>query len=226
MSAERPLFTATWPQIAAICGTVALTLGTSLIGGIYYLGEKLYSGLDSSLSQLQTDTTMRFGGAGDEDRHIRRSIEENATRLAGELSKQGDRIVETTAQIGREVGDLRKELVAAMQESEQRVNARFDRLDGNMDKLLGRISFQPSQPFEVHPDTIYRIDETGRFIDAASGRPLGNVRVLTPDAWLRVLEPDAARTRDLTLPSGANPTAPAVGAGATTPAMPAVKPEP
>lgn len=152
----------TWPKMAAL----AAALAVGIAGGVGYLAQLLLASYDARLSQLHADASAGFDTAGQADRDIRQYIESTNqllraefTALRQEVGQLGNRVVEANVEVGRQVGQLRLDLVGVIEKRDAQLEGRFDRLEQRMDELLKRITFEA--PIELNRGE-FRVDADGK----------------------------------------------------------------
>jgi polyhydroxyalkanoate synthesis regulator phasin len=143
----------TWPKIVAAVLPVLGAIGL----GYWALVERTIDGINQSIVVLREEAGKRLDEGENEDRDIRRVIEDARTLLRVEMQasrtefgarvdKLGDRIVAANEAVGRQIELLRTELTAAMDTRDQAVQGRFDRLERKVDDLLNRTPVERAVP--------------------------------------------------------------------------------
>jgi hypothetical protein len=145
---DRVTIHITWWKLlalaAAIVGPVVLTVS----GGYWLLIDKVIDGIKTSVTDLRIDTGDRFASREEEDRDIRRHVQESSdklreemTALRRELGTLGDRIVASNKEVGQAIEGLHGRLIAVIEKSDNRAGERFDRLEQKVDQLMRDIAF-------------------------------------------------------------------------------------
>jgi hypothetical protein len=166
---DRVTLQITWWRLIALAAAVVAPVVVTVGGGYWLLIDRVIDGVKSSVSELRIDAGERFASREDEDRDIRRHIQESNDKLreeiAGlraELGTLGDRIVASNKEVGETIEGLHGKLIAVIENSGNRSGERFDRLEQKVDQLIRDIAFPRIEknewlgpgPSPANPETV------------------------------------------------------------------------
>jgi hypothetical protein len=129
----------TWPKIIGAVLPVVGVIGV----GYWTLIDRTINGINQNIALLREDAGKRFDDGSDEDRDIRRVIEDvqtllrvemqaSRTEFGSRINNLGDRIVAANEGVGKQIELLRTQLTASMDKRDQAVQGRFDRMEQKM----------------------------------------------------------------------------------------------
>ena len=150
----------------------ALLIAATVLGGYWFLIDKMLEGINQSVADLRSETGQRIEGREAEDRDIRAVIQSTNESLRAEIGRQGDRIVQASAEIGARIEQMRSDLVMTIKDGVNGLESGFDRLDEKFDALLSKINYETIEiPWEGGS---LHVEEDGSII-GPDGKPLGTL---------------------------------------------------
>jgi hypothetical protein len=145
---DRVTIHITWWKLLTLAVAIVAPVAVTVAGGYWLLIDKVIDGVKASVAELRLDTGDRFASREEEDRDVRRHVQESADKLRAEvaalrqeLGTLGDRIVASNEDVGKTIEGLHGKLIAVIENSDGRAGQRFDRLEQKVDQLIRDIAF-------------------------------------------------------------------------------------
>jgi hypothetical protein len=145
---DRVTIHITWWKLLAFAVAVVGPVVVTVSGGYWLLIDKVIDGVKTSVTELRIDAGDRFASREEEDRDIRRHVQESSEKLREEISALrrelgtlGDRIVASNKEVGQAIEGLHGRLIGVIENSDNRAGERFDRLEQKVDQLIRDIAF-------------------------------------------------------------------------------------